>query len=159
MKRTSTPTRPHGARAFALVAVLACACATPQGGDGEAEHALAADDLAMSLEAQLGDAAVHFRLHATNTSPAPVVLEFASGQRFDFIVRDAGGSEVWRWSDDRMFTQALGRESIPPGETVTFEASWPTQGRTGTYEAVGRITTRPPLEQNATFVLSGADGR
>lgn len=159
MKRTSTPMRPHGARAFALMAVLASACATPQGGEDGAERSLTADDLAMSLEAQVGDTAVHFRLHATNTSDAPVVLEFASGQRFDFIVRDAGGSEVWRWSEDRMFTQALGQESIPPGETVTFDGTWPTQGRTGTYEAVGRITTRPPLEQEATFVLAGAGGR
>lgn len=158
MKRTSPPLRPRRAGAFVLVAALASGCATPQAGDGEAERSLSADDLAMSLEAQVADAAVHFRLHATNTSQAPVVLDFASGQRFDFIVRGAGGSELWRWSEDRMFTQALGQETIPPGETVTFEGSWPAQGRTGTYEVVGRITTRPPLEQNATFVLPGAGG-
>ena len=35
-----------------------------------------------------------------------VELDFPDGQTHDFVVLDAAGSEVWRWSDGRMFTQA-----------------------------------------------------
>ncbi|HUH11550.1 MAG TPA: BsuPI-related putative proteinase inhibitor [Longimicrobiales bacterium] len=163
MKHGSPPPRSRGFVALAL-ALLLPACATPQGGEGEdegdvdADSASVASALAISLEAQVREAGVHFRLHATNTSGAPLVLDFRSGQRFDFIVREANGGEVWRWSEDRMFTQALGQETLDAGETVTFEATWRAEGRTGTFVADGRITTTPPLEQETTFVLPDAGG-
>lgn len=159
MKGTLLPPSPGRPQpGFVALALVLSACATPQGGDTDAERSIAEGSLAMTLEAQVTEAAAHFRLHATNTSDAPVVLEFRSGQRFDFVVQSADGSELWRWSQDRMFTQALGQETIPPRETVTYEGSWPAQGRTGTFEVVGRITADPPLEQMTTFVLPAPEG-
>lgn len=46
----------------------------------------------------------------------PVELSFPSGQRFDIVLRNDRGEEVYRWSEGRFFTLALGRETLGAGE-------------------------------------------
>jgi len=58
-------------------------------------------------------------LMVTNTGNNTERIDLRSGQRYDFIVsRD--GREVWRWSADKMFTQALTTITLGPDETITF---------------------------------------
>jgi len=47
-----------------------------------------------------------------NTTGIPVTFTFPTSQRFDFIVRDAFGKEVLRWSDGRMFLQVVEQETL-----------------------------------------------
>jgi hypothetical protein len=47
-----------------------------------------------------------------NTTGIPVEFVFPTFQRFDFIVRDAQGIEVLRWSDGLMFAQTSSRETL-----------------------------------------------
>ncbi len=81
-----------------------------------------------------------------NRTEMPVEFRFRTGQRFDFIVRDAFGNEVLRWSDGRMFPQVLGRE-ILLNETRTFPARVLLKGRdgrplpAGSYTLAGYLTT------------------
>ena len=49
-----------------------------------------------------------------NHTPAPVRFDFGTGQRYDVIIEDRQGNEVWRWSQGRMFTMALGQETVGP---------------------------------------------
>ena len=49
-----------------------------------------------------------------NHTPAPVRFDFGNGQRNDVFVEDRQGNEVWRWSRGRMFTMALGQETVGP---------------------------------------------
>jgi hypothetical protein len=58
-----------------------------------------------------------FELHITNVTASRWTLEFATAQRYDFEVADAVGERLWRWSDDMMFAQALGRKVLAPGES------------------------------------------
>lgn len=80
-----------------------------------------------------------------NTGSAPAVLEFSSGQRVDYVIR-RGDREVWRWSHDRAFTQALGTLTLAPGEERRYPERWPqvtNEGQTvepGTYAFVGIVT-------------------
>lgn len=53
-------------------------------------------------------------LRVSSRTREEVVFHFSSAQRFDFAIRDARGGEVWRWSDGRIFAQALGTEAIGP---------------------------------------------
>lgn len=78
---------------------------------------------------------------------APLRVQFASGQRFDLIVRRRGAL-IWRWAHDKAFTQMVQEATLRPGETLSFRASWPQvdlQGRRvepGEYEIVGVFLAR-----------------
>ena len=95
----------------------------------------------MSLEGRLDvtvrDRAVEFSFVVTNASTEPVELSFRSGFVAD-IAAFADGSEVWRWSDGRMFTQALGTETLEPGESFVHAATWD-DPRPGEYTAVATL--------------------
>ena len=56
------------------------------------------------------------RMTLRNTSATPLVLRFTSSQRFDILIRDAAGTEVYRWSAARAFAAVAGREEIAGGE-------------------------------------------
>jgi hypothetical protein len=66
---------------------------------------------------------VEFSFAVTNADTEPVELEFRNSKIADIAVYN-DGSEVWRWSDHRMFTQALSAEQLAPGESFTHEATW-----------------------------------
>ncbi len=97
---------------------------------------------------------VHFTLQISNTGSIPVPLEFTSGQSFDFAVLQAG-REVWRWSADQMFTQALRSETLAPGATRSYEATWsPPAGMRGELTASGVLAaSNRRVEQRAIFRL------
>lgn len=100
-------------------------------------------DLLPSVQATSANDSIEFVLQVTNTTSSPVPLTFSSGQTHDFVVYDASGAEVWRWSEDRMFTQAVREESVPPGETLTYSAVWvPEPGMSGPFEVLGVLTAR-----------------
>lgn len=94
----------------------------------------------MPLEGTLDvavDHSVTFSFTVTNSGSDSRELWFRSGLAADFAVyRD--GAEVWRWSDGRMFTQALEAETLMPGESVTYTGTWeaPPSGR---YTAVATL--------------------
>jgi hypothetical protein len=85
-------------------------------------------------------------LAVTNLARAPATIQFSSGQKYEFEVRRAGQT-VWRWSADRMFTQALTSLTLGPGERRLFTETWKQQDNNGqpvpagAYEAVAILTT------------------
>jgi len=106
----------------------------------------------LSVEIEIGDAASHVDepvdLLLVVTASKPVTLQFSSGQRFDFVV-SIGGEEVWRWSGDKFFTQALGEESLSAGEELRYEAQW-TPTEEGSYEVLGLVTaTNPEFDEGS----------
>lgn len=107
--------------------------------------------LASSLDVTVGDEVV-LALHVTNTADQPLEVRFSSGQTHDFAILNSGGAEVWRWSADRMFTQALQTRTVAAGQTVTYEESWSPAGASGRFTAVGRLSSsNVPLEQRVEF--------
>lgn len=132
--------------------MLLAACAAGMNGSGPAPSPAAG--LVPSLQVRPAGNTVHFTLQVSNASNAPVPLEFSSGQSFDFVVLQ-GGREVWRWSADQMFTQALRSETLAPGATRTYEATWsPPAGLGGELTATGVLTaTNRRLEQRSVFRL------
>ncbi|MHB9027537.1 MAG: BsuPI-related putative proteinase inhibitor, partial [Candidatus Latescibacterota bacterium] len=89
-----------------------------------------------------------------------VSITFPTGQSYDFIVsRD--NSEVWRWSTDRFFTQAIREATIAAGNSLTFTETWDQTNNdvervpAGTYSVTGILTimdsvTTPPAEFRIT---------
>jgi hypothetical protein len=138
---------------------MLCACAppepdaTPEGpvGVGQSETS----PLLASVKAStFGADSVVFSLQVTNTAAGPLELSFSSGQSFDFVVM-RGAEEVWRWSSDRMFTQALRSDTLAPGETRSYSATWaPVPRASGEYTVHGRLTARNVrAEQSTQFRL------
>lgn len=60
-------------------------------------------------------------LTVKNVSPAEQKLTFSSGQKYDFVIRDARGGEIKRWSGDMMFTQALEDLTMAAGQEHTYK--------------------------------------
>lgn len=135
---------------LALGAAGGGACA-PNGAMPEADGT---SPLVSTLQVKTLPDSVHFVLQVTNTAEDTVTLTFPSGQSFDFVVLDEG-REVWRWSADRMFTQAIRTEALAPGETRSYEAAWtPPAGLSGELVARARLTAREHrAEQQARFRL------
>ena len=76
-----------------------------------------------------------------NYTPTPVRFDFTSGQRYDLVIEDRQGNEVWRWSAGRMFTMALGQETLEPAKPrLTYEAEYTARLEPGRYKIKGLLT-------------------
>jgi hypothetical protein len=141
--------------AVALLGAVAACGARDEGERRGAEGgAAAAEELVGSLLVQVGEERVRLVLNVTNAGGGASVLEFPTMQRYDFAIESADGGEVWRWSEGRMFAQALGTEQLGPGETLRYEEEWDHGGRRGRYTAVATLaSTSHALEQRADFEI------
>jgi hypothetical protein len=106
--------------------------------------------LVTSLHVETAGDTVLLALRVTNPYQAPVQVTFPSGQTYDFAVR-AGGRELWRWSADRGFTQAVQTRTLEPGGTWTFGERWVRPaGVRGELTAVGRLTSSTHAVERTT---------
>jgi Intracellular proteinase inhibitor len=79
-------------------------------------------------------------LEVVNRSPRPVTLQFRDSQRYDFLIRNAQGQEVWRWSAGQMFAQMLGEETLAPdGENLTYRTVKQLPLMRGSYTVIGVV--------------------
>jgi hypothetical protein len=88
---------------------------------------------------------------ATNTSDSLLPFRFGSGQTYEFVIRDAAGKEVWRWSNDQFFTQVVRSDSIRAKDKWRFDAVWDhhdNEGKKvppGQYRLLGIIKSLPEV--------------
>jgi hypothetical protein len=131
-----------------LLTQAGCVAATPSPGPAEP------DALLTSLQVTPQGDGVLLVLQVTNTLTTPIELRFTSGQSAEFVISD-GTAEIWRWSDGRMFTQALRTETLDAGETFRTEGTWPVPaGAAGRFEATGILVAEGvDVEQRTTFAL------
>lgn len=109
--------------------------------------------LAASLDIRTGDE-VEFALRVTNAEQKRVELAFPSGQTHEIVVLDPAGREVWRWSEGRMFTQAVQTKLLGAGETTTYAERWTPTLRAGSYTVVATLTSaNHPIELRRGFTL------
>ena len=110
--------------------------------------------IAPTFAVQIDKSTLHFSLDVTNVGKKNVELQFPDGQTHDFAVLDASGREVWRWSRDRLFTQALQNRVLEPGETLTHEERWTPGDLRGSFVAVATLqSSSHPLETRVEFTL------
>jgi len=146
----------------ALLLVLAAAgaaChppAVPAPSSGpELETSRYTGSLVSSFQVEPAGDSVRFVLQLTNPTTAPVRLSFSSGMTHDFAVRE-GTRDVWRWSADRSFVQALMSVSLGAGETRSYTEVWrPGPGLRGRrLTAVAWLTsTNHPIQLSTAFAL------
>ena len=109
--------------------------------------------LATSANVSVSDG-VAFTLHVTNVTDHSLELTFPSGQAYDFVVVDSVGRELWRWSQGRMFTQALKNKFLGSKETVTYQERWYGADRSGHFTGIALLkSSNYPVEQRVEFSL------
>lgn len=81
------------------------------------------DGLVTKLEVKQVDK-LHFSLILENQREEEVTVNFRSGQTFELIVTDVNDEVVYRFSDGKMFTQAIVTEIIPPGSSIELKDEW-----------------------------------
>lgn len=89
------------------------------------------------------------RLVLANRSGANLVLDFASGQRYDFQVKDARGEVIYTWSATRLFPAVTGQE-IVKDELVWTETFSAGNLRPGQYTLEGRVANSDPKRYSAS---------
>lgn len=65
-----------------------------------------------------------FVISLTNQSDQLKKLEFHSSQKYEIIVTNEKGEEVYIYSKGKMFSQALGSALIKAGESMEWEETW-----------------------------------
>lgn len=99
----------------------------------KAPSATATGTVAASLDVQriqLPTGPVYIMTLGLMTQDESALLKFASGQHYEFIVRQ-GGREVWRWSAGRAFHQGFNELRLEPGVLMTFVQVWDGTDTTG----------------------------
>lgn len=91
-------------------------------------------------------AVAHFTFTVTNRSGTTQLLQFSSGQTFDFEIYDSYGHVVRAWSDGMAFTQALTQIDWAAGDARTFTGDVELKDRngqqlSGIYTVRARLTT------------------
>ena len=139
---------------YAFISLLACgACG------GSREHALQVPQPVSNVQAVVsvttdrqtyttGDV-IELTLELQNNSDQPLVLDFSSGQRYDFAILRTPADTVWYWSEERMFMQMLGQETVQPNQVLVYREQVSPQLPAGMFTIVGRI-----IAQDQTLMAS-----
>jgi hypothetical protein len=78
-----------------------------------------------------------------NYTEEDVVFYFNTSQRYDFIIEDEEGNEIWRWSEGRMFAMMLGEETLGPlNPAVICAAEYRNKLSLGYYKITGVFIAR-----------------
>ena len=91
-------------------------------------------------------------LRVINDASKAVSLNFPTAQRFDLLVQNQQGREVWRWSGGRFFAQMLGTEVLKPsGGELLYHATVKGRFRQGVYTVKAII---PALESQMSATIN-----
>jgi hypothetical protein len=59
-------------------------------------------------------------LQIKNTSDEVYTLNYASGQRYDFIIKNKAGDQLWQWQAGKNFALIATTTDLRPGQRQTF---------------------------------------
>ena len=78
-----------------------------------------------------------------NYTKADITFHFNTAQRYDFIIKDEEGNDIWRWSKDKMFAMVLGEEIIGPyNPEVIYTAEYNDRLSPGYYKVTGILVAK-----------------
>jgi hypothetical protein len=98
---------------------------------------------------------VHLTFRIQNTGGKAVSYNFSTGQKYDVVVTDAAGTEVWDWAKGRMFTQNLSSISLKPGKSLTYSVVWNGVDQTGRNVKSGTYTLTAHLTSDTHPAVTG----
>lgn len=97
---------------------------------------------------------IKMTLTVKNDSKQTVPLRFGSGQRYDFVLREAGKPDakpLWQWSRGMMFTMMVSSQPLEGGKSVVYAFTYTPKVaqnapiveplKAGTYALTGTLAT------------------
>jgi len=90
-----------------------------------------------------------------NYTEEEVTFHFNTGQRYDFIIEDEEGNEVWRWSKDMMFAMVLGEETLgPTNPEIIYATEYKDKLSPGYYKITGIfVAQNRPMSGNVIIIV------
>ena len=140
-------------RRFSLLVALAlmgAACGDDGGGTDRSKGATSGGEVALVLgyepDPPVTGGPVTWALTVSNRGTEAVTLTFPSGKRGDVVLEDDRRQEVYRWSGDRFFTEAVHREQVPAGGQVVYRLEEPALSvEPGEYDLVATLAAEPEV--------------
>jgi len=88
-------------------------------------------------------------LNITIAASEPITLYYRTTQRYDIVVTDPEGKEVWRWSKDKAFGEVVEQVSLKANEALAFSEAWDERDNDG--------QPVPPANYNVTVISAHCD--
>ncbi|WP_077617254.1 BsuPI-related putative proteinase inhibitor [Bacillus sinesaloumensis] len=95
------------------------------------------EKLQTNLSIKTDDNEAIFTISLKNTGDKPVKVTIPGGQKYEIVVKNANGDEVYRYSIDKMFIQSIEEMELQPGEEKVWEEPWDYTTNDGTRLAAG----------------------
>jgi hypothetical protein len=94
-------------------------------------------------------------LKVFNYTEEEMIFHFNTSQRYDFIIEDEEGEEIWRWSKDKMFAMVLGEEALGPhNPEVNYSAECKSKLSPGYYKVTGILVAQDrPMSGNVIIIV------
>ncbi|MFC0272017.1 BsuPI-related putative proteinase inhibitor [Metabacillus herbersteinensis] len=131
---------------FSFLLLCGCGQSSEKDQAEEVSGNLDKKEVHLTVDARENSENVEFVISLLNNTEEEKDFEFRSGQKYEIIVRDTTGKEVYRYSKDRMFTQALQYVKLAPGESREWKEIW-------NYQLDGKRVDAG--EYNVTVTLKG----
>ncbi len=93
-----------------------------------------------TLEAKQEGDRMKFSFSVRNTSGKDLQISYSSGQKYDIYVYNEANEEIYRWSVNKAFTQALIVSSLKKADTLSFTEVWDLKDNQGKRVPKGRYT-------------------
>ncbi|PKG25503.1 BsuPI-related putative proteinase inhibitor [Niallia nealsonii] len=83
-----------------------------------------ASSLSLEMNALPRTDDMEIELKLTNNSSQRQELRFSSSQKYEIAIKSLSGEEVYRYSFNKLFTQAIQRLAINPRESLVWKERW-----------------------------------
>ncbi|OAS83893.1 MULTISPECIES: BsuPI-related putative proteinase inhibitor [Metabacillus] len=90
----------------------------------EGEVKVEIDELELMVDVNVLRNQAEFIITLINNSSETKKLDFSSSQKYEIIVTEQNNQEVYRYSEGKMFAQALESTLIKPAESIKWEEIW-----------------------------------
>jgi hypothetical protein len=152
--RSEAPTTLATAATAATHAALNVGTADGARQTPERKQAKADARIASKLNVFVAQHDVRLSLDVRNAGGKHAELTFPSGQTHDFMIVDANGKEVWRWSRSHLFTQGVQNKQLGAGDALQISETWKDGIKPGRYTAIAMLrSSNFPVEQRVEFDL------
>jgi len=86
---------------------------------------------------------IKMTLKIFNYTEEEITFHFNTGQRYDFIIEDEEGDEIWRWSQDMIFAMVLEEEILGPNNPeVIYTVEYKGKLSPGYYKVTGFLVAK-----------------
>ena len=98
---------------------------------------------------------IKMTLKVFNYTQEDILFYFNTSRRYDFIIEDEEGNEIWRWSQDMMFAMVLGEETLGlDSPEIIYTAEYKGELSPGYYKVTGIFVAQDkPMSGNIIIIV------